>query len=83
MERAATNITGQSAAVPTRLGVITMIDAEFREMPGLALSVPEAARLWRLDLRLADQVLDELSDRGVLVRDSRGVYHRRGRCPRC
>jgi len=84
-----------TASVPTdrvrpRLSDMTAADqlvqrirAEFVEMPGLMLTLPQAARLWCLTAPQAQAGLSELVDAGFLVRDPHGVYRRRGVCPRC
>lgn len=56
--------------------------AEYLEMPGLALTVQQAARLWHLDVAQSERVLRELVDGGLLLRDRKGAYRRR-ECPRC
>ncbi len=41
----------------------TLIDrarSEFNEMPGLRLTLPQASRLWNLDLASCEQVIDAL-----------------------
>jgi hypothetical protein len=40
--------------------------AEFVEMPGLALTLPQAARLWNLELEDCRSVLDVLTNAGFL-----------------
>ena len=68
----------------TRSGqLVQRIRAEFVEMPGLMLTLPQAARLWCLTAPQAQAGLSELVNAGFLVRDSRDVYRRRGACPRC
>ena len=57
--------------------------AEFVEMPGLVLTLPQAARLWCLTAPQANAALTALVDGGFLLRDPQGVYRRRGSCPRC
>ena len=47
------------------------IQAEFREMPGLTLTLPQAARLFNLDLDRCQQVLDALVDDGYIVTNGR------------
>ena len=42
------------------------IRAEFWEMPGLALSVPQAQRLWSLDPALVERLFAELVASGEL-----------------
>jgi hypothetical protein len=39
---------------------IQLIRAEYLEMPGLALTPRQVRRLWHLDTRTCDQVLDRL-----------------------
>jgi hypothetical protein len=39
---------------------------EFVEMPGLALTLPQAARLWNLDVESCRVVLDVLTTAGFL-----------------
>jgi hypothetical protein len=48
------------------------IHAEYIEMPGLRLTIPQAARLWNVDPQRCQQVLDTLTHEGFLyrVRDS-------------
>ena len=58
------------------------IRAEFSEMPGLTLTLPQATRLFGLTSGLSQRLLSELVDAGFLMRDVRGTYRRRG-CPRC
>ena len=43
------------------------VRAEFMEMPGLKLTIPQAARLFALDARRCEQVLDRLVVHGVLA----------------
>jgi Fic family protein len=58
------------------------IQSEFIEMPGLSLTLPQAARLWGLTRSQAESVLRDLVEGGFLVRTPRGSYRRSG-CPRC
>lgn len=56
---------------------LSRIRGEFLEMPGLQLSVPQAARFWGMDLSSCRTCLDALVDSGFLVRNATGVYARR------
>jgi hypothetical protein len=47
------------------------VSAEFREMPGLTLTLAQAARLFSIDAALCEHVLRALVERGVLVTDGR------------
>lgn len=49
--------------------------AEFTEMPGLALTLAQASRLFQLDVSRCERVLDALVRRGDLTR--RGSMFRR------
>ncbi len=51
--------------------------SEFLEMPGLTITVLQAARLVGVRTGRAAEILDVLADEGFLVRDQRGAYHRR------
>ena len=50
------------------------IRGEYREMPGLKLTVPQAARLWHLDQPSIEQLLNVLVADGLLRRTARGAY---------
>ena len=40
--------------------VVNRVRSEFMEMPGLRLTLPQAARLWGLDVRACQVVIDVL-----------------------
>jgi len=46
--------------------LITRIRAEFLEMPGLELTLPQAARLWNLGMEDCRHILDVLTTAGFL-----------------
>ncbi len=66
----------------TRARLAERIRGEFIEMPGLKLTLPQAARVFGLDGRQS-RVLDELLDEGFLVRDDQGTLRRRDSSPEC
>ena len=47
-------------------GLIDRVRAEFEEMPGLELSVPQASRLWNLNADDCRAVIDVLTSAGFL-----------------
>ena len=49
----------------------TRVHAEFREMPGLTLTLPQAARLFSLDVVRCEQILGALVDEGHLTTNGR------------
>jgi hypothetical protein len=55
---------------------------EFREMPGLCLTLAQAMRLFSADARSCARVLDALVRTGVLCADG-DVYRAAGRERRC
>ncbi len=62
--------------------VVQRIRGEYTEMPGLTLTVRQAARLWGLEIPQSQRLLSELVESHFLVADASGAYRRRG-CPRC
>jgi hypothetical protein len=47
------------------------VSTEFREMPGLTLTLAQAARLFGTDIGRCERVLGALVDRGVLATNGR------------
>jgi hypothetical protein len=54
--------------------VVAHIRGEYREMPGLRLTFPQACRLWDLDPSLCEAVLAQLMAEAFLFRTNRGAY---------
>ena len=54
-------------------GLLTRIRGEFLEMPGLRLTSAQAARLWSVDRRTSEWILDGLTTAGFL-RHRQGAY---------
>ena len=54
--------------------MLRRIRGEFREMPGLKLTIAQAARLWHLDPASCTALLDALVVDGLLKRKGDGVY---------
>ena len=50
------------------------IPVEYREMPGLRLTLRQAARLWAMDAVPCQAILDSLVAAGSLRRSLRGEY---------
>ena len=55
---------------------LNRIRSEYIEMPGLVLTVPQAARLWGLNVRRSERLLSVLVDSGFLSCD-KNIYRRR------
>ncbi len=62
--------------------VLNRARAEYLEMPGLSLTVPQAARLLGVDVNESERVLSDLVEAGLLRQNKQGAYVR-GPCPRC
>ena len=61
--------------------LLRRVYGEYLEMPGLQLTLPQAARLWNLTPDLSGQVLTRLVDASMLRRvGERYVLARSGRC---
>jgi hypothetical protein len=52
------------------------IEAEYVEMPGLSVTLPQAQRLWTTDRHTCQTVFDLLVARGVLKMTVRGRFVR-------
>ena len=50
--------------------------AEYLEMPGLQLTVAQAARLWHLDLGSSEGVLSALVEKRFLIKTRSAAYAR-------
>ena len=77
-----TNANGNARAAELRkipeIGELLLrIEGEYRQMPGLSLTVPQAERLWGLDASTCASVLTALIERRVLTRTASGSYLRR------
>jgi hypothetical protein len=56
------------AVAPHPSHLCPIIKAEFLEMPGLNLTLPQASRLWRAEAWLCRDALEILVDAGFLAR---------------
>jgi DNA-binding IclR family transcriptional regulator len=56
--------------------LLSRIRSEFLEMPGLKLTVRQAARLWGLERATSERLLARLADAGFLWRSRDGAYTR-------
>ena len=61
-----------SSKSPVEHDLCARVWAEFREMPGLNLTLPQAARLFSLDCAHCARVLDALVLSGALATDGVG-----------
>jgi hypothetical protein len=70
-----------SAGIPRRSearhdAMLRRIRSEYREMPGHALSVRQAERMWNLPHNECERLLRELVDAGFLTRTELGLFVR-------
>ncbi len=63
-------------ATPPDARLLSLVCGEFREMPGLQLTLAQACRLWNLDLATAAAALESLVNGGFLRRS--GASYLRG-----
>jgi hypothetical protein len=59
---------------PTGFDVVSRIVAEFTEMPGLSVTIPQATRLFGLTPEKCHDVFADLQRRGVLAPTPQGQY---------
>lgn len=64
------------ALVPQIADIARLIEAEFREMPGMRLTESQIRRLWNLSGEVCEMVLDQMCRAGQLMRDETGQYFR-------
>lgn len=80
--RAGDNGCDMAKESPTRADIemdavlLERVIAEYREMPGLALTLPQAVRLWGFDERTCERLMSMLVDGGVLRRLRDGRFAR-------
>ena len=63
---------------PARAHLIRAIASEYREMPGMRLTMAQFGRLWSLDASECEEVVQQLIARGDLSEDDDGRIG--GRC---
>jgi len=59
--------------------LVTRIESEYREMPGLQLTAPQMQRMWCLDAVTCEAVIVILLSHRIVVKTSRNAYARAGR----
>ncbi len=57
---------------------LELIQAEYREMPGMSLNKAQMQRMWGLDALMCDALIDALVAARVLRRTPSGGYMRHG-----
>ena len=69
------NASGDSASPSTIDGaVVVRVRAEYREMPGLCLTLQQACRLWHINPTDCARILELLVAQHVLKRSATGVF---------
>ena len=56
--------------------LMEQVRAEYAEMPGLSVTLPQAQRLWTIDRATCEEAFGCLISRGVLKRTSKGRFVR-------
>ncbi len=65
------------SAQDKRALIAERVRGEFREMPGLTLTLAQAGKLWSLDAATCTEVLSYLVTVGFLCRRADGAFERR------
>jgi hypothetical protein len=71
-----TSASDPGSDVPVAV-LVSRVRAEYREMPGLRLTMPQARRLWNVDEAHCQEVLATLVDVGFLRRADDGTFMKR------
>ena len=53
---------------------MTRVRGEYREMPGMALTISQATRLWQLERHTCEALLNLLVKDGFLVQTAAGTF---------
>jgi hypothetical protein len=75
LEQALVNLEGYGESKALR-ELARQIEAEYVEMPGLSVTLPQAQRLWTADGQACRTVFDRLVERGVLRVTMKGRFVR-------
>lgn len=67
-------LTGKPPTTAALHDLLRRVEREYREMPGMCVTAPQAQRLWGLDSTTCAFVLMTLVERRVLRRTPRGTY---------
>ena len=74
-EKRAARGSRYGAGTPEAMSLLAVrVHGEYREMPGLRLTVRQAARLFSIAPDVADAVLHELQRASILARSDDGVF---------
>jgi hypothetical protein len=68
--------TGRQRSTPRFDELIVRVRGEYREMPGLSLTLPQAQRLWGLERATCQTLLERLVDARFLRRTRQGRFIR-------
>jgi hypothetical protein len=69
-------VTPRARAEARHDAMLRRIRSEYREMPGHALSVRQAERMWNLPQMECERLLRELVDAGFLLKTELGLFVR-------
>ena len=72
----AASCAGLIGPADARSLITERVRGEYREMPGLSLTLAQAGRLWSLDAQTCADVLGQLVDAGFLRRKADGAFCR-------
>ena len=54
--------------------LVARVRGEYREMPGLRLTVLQACRLWHVDVPTCERLFEQLVTEGVLYKTEKSTY---------
>jgi|SRR5688572_13018491 len=71
--RDANRLAGEDCMPPLE-SLVARVRGEYREMPGLRLTVAQACRLWHVDADTCETVLEQLEQEAFLHKTEEGRY---------
>ena len=75
MTAANSRVNTTTPAAPVRT-LMQQVQAEYAEMPGLSVTLPQAQRLWAVDRHTCEDVFRRLIAKGVLRLTTKGRFVR-------
>lgn len=73
---AVTNVSDESRMQKALWQLVELVEAEYTEMPGLSITLPQAQRLWAVDRETCEKAFSRLVRKGALRITTKGRFVR-------
>ena len=71
-----TSVSNKSRMQRTLWQLVELVEAEYTEMPGLSVTLPQAQRLWAVDRETCEKAFSRLVRKGALRMTTKGRFVR-------